>query len=52
MIRRALASCLLIAALATGAQAQTARSLFAAKSTPSPHPSYSIGQPREAWPTE
>lgn len=44
MIRTALAACLALAALAPAAPAQTARSLFAARSTPSPHAPYSVGQ--------
>jgi penicillin-insensitive murein endopeptidase len=45
MIRRILAACLLVAALAAAAEAQTAKALFGAMSTPSPHPPYAIGQP-------
>jgi penicillin-insensitive murein endopeptidase len=44
MIRTLLAACLALAALAAPSAAQTARQLFAAVSTPSPHPPYSIGQ--------
>ena len=43
MIRAVLAVCLALAA--TPSQAQTARALFGAKSTPSPHDPYSVGQP-------
>ena len=45
MIRRLLATCLALAALATPLQAQTAMSLFAKKGTPSPHAATSIGAP-------
>jgi penicillin-insensitive murein endopeptidase len=43
MIRRLLATCLALAALAAPLHAQTAMSLFAAKGTPSPHVPYAIG---------
>lgn len=45
MIRTLVATALAVAALAAPAPAETARDLFAAKSTPSDHPPYSIGQP-------
>ncbi len=45
MIRRILATCLALATLAAPVHAQTAMSLFAAKGTPSPQPTYSIGEP-------
>jgi penicillin-insensitive murein endopeptidase len=43
MIARLLAACLALAALAAPASAQTARALFGAKGTPSPHAPYSVG---------
>jgi len=45
MIRRIVATCLALAALAAPAGAETAMSLFAQKGTPSPHRPDSIGQP-------
>ena len=44
MIRRMLAVCLALAALAAPAEAQTAKALFGAKSTPSPHDPHPVGQ--------
>jgi penicillin-insensitive murein endopeptidase len=43
MIARLLAACLSLAVLAAPASAQTARALFGAKGTPSPHAPYSVG---------
>lgn len=45
MIRRILATALVLAGLAVPAAAQTAKSLFSAKGTPSPHRSFAIGEP-------
>jgi penicillin-insensitive murein endopeptidase len=44
MIRTVLAACLALATLGAAAEAQTARQLFGARSTPSPHDPYSVGQ--------
>lgn len=44
MIPRPLALCLMLAALAPVAQAQTARAQFEALSTPSPHAAHPVGQ--------
>jgi penicillin-insensitive murein endopeptidase len=45
MIRAVLAACLALTALAAPVQAQTAKALFGARSTPSPHDPYAVGQP-------
>ena len=47
-----LAACLALALPGAPAAAQTARQLFGAKSTPSPHDPYSVGQASRGCPIE